>query len=220
MKRQAMTVVACVGAITSLAHAGYIIEIDTDGADDGAITFNSNFAFGGDTTTASSSVAAPAFGTTGGDSIFGGNGSAAPDTYQYFYTPGADADNLVIPLGTALGGGNFGLGSNGGSAGMYRVYALWPQTINVSGGDTEYTVVTDVDVLNITVDQNTNGGDEWFLIGEVNYTGGGITVTQNSQSNTFISMRSAGVLFEYVPAPGGVALLGFAGLGFVRRRTR
>ena len=74
MKR--LMILMATAGLLSTAQAGYIIEIDTDGADDGVLTYNADFSFGGDTTTASQSATATVFGATGGDSIFGGDGSA------------------------------------------------------------------------------------------------------------------------------------------------
>lgn len=213
------SIFAIVGAL-SLSHAalaGYIIEIDTDGMDDNILTFNTGFNFGGDTSTASASAGVTAFGTTGGDSIFGGDGAALPDTYVYAYSPVSQADNLVIPAGTDLGEGDLATGLTGGGFGTYRVFALWPETSNVSGGLVNYEVIAPGDTFQVDIDQN-NRGNAWVLLGEIEYTGGVITVTQRAGSNTFISMRAYGVLFERVPSPGAASLLGIAGLGAMRRR--
>jgi hypothetical protein len=182
----------------SASYAGYIIEIDTDGLDNGVVTWNPNFGFAADTSAATQSVAVPGFGTSGGDSIFGGNGSISADTYVYFYTPGFDADNLAIPQGQSLGGHHRGTGVTTGTPGIYRVYALWQDTNNVSGGDVTYSIVSDFDVYEVTVDQNNDGGGEWFLLGDIDYQGGAITVFQTATSNTFISMRATALLFEQV----------------------
>ncbi len=219
MKRL-LAVCMAVGVLHS-AYAGYIIEIDTDGADDGVLTYNTDFAFSGDTTTASQSANAPVFGNTGGDSIFGGDGTLEPDTYTYTYAPDSQADNLVIPAGQDLGEGNVGTGLVGGAPGLYRVYAAWPFTSNVSGGDTRYEVTTAGDSFIVDIDQNGGGdgrGDEWVLLGDITYTGGDITVSQMpSVQNSFVSMRAYGVLFEAVPEPTTAMLLGAAML-LVRRR--
>lgn len=176
-------------------HAGYLIEIDTDGSRDGVIAWNPDFGFGGDTTTASASIAATTIGLSGGDSIFGGDGSAFPDTYVFTHTPDAQPDNLYLDAGMALGDGNFASGASGGVPGRYAVYATWPASDNVGGGLTTYEVVTAGDSLVFPVDQNTKG-NVWVKLGEVDYTSGPITVTQTAGSNTFVSMRAAAVLFE------------------------
>jgi hypothetical protein len=184
-------------ALASVAGAGFIIEIDTDGLDNGVLVYNPNFSFGGDTTTASQSAAASVVGGTGGDSIFGGNGVNLGDTYVYTYSPDSQADNLALAPGMALGEGNTATGVVGGGPGTYRVYASWPFTNNVSGGDVSYTIATLGDFVAQPIDQN-NRGDAWVLIGEIEYTSGPVTVRQIASSNTFISMRAYGVLFEKV----------------------
>ena len=188
---------AATAVLASAAGAGFIIEIDIDGQDDGVLTFNPNFAFGGDTTTASQSATASVVGATGGDSIFGGNGVNDPDAYVYRYTPTEQPDNLVLAPGTPLGEGNTASGVVGGGLGTYRVYASWPFTNNVSGGDVTFELVTIGDSFEVSIDQN-NRGDAWVLLGEFEYTGGDIRLGQFAGSNTFISMRAYGVLFEKV----------------------
>lgn len=216
-------VVVAAGMLAPMASAAYLFEIDTDGQDDGVLTFNSNFSFGGDTTTASQSAAAQLVGATGGDSIFGGNGSLMPDTYLYTYNPGVDGDNLALAEGTDLGGGNFSTGIAAGGAGRYRVYAGWPVTSNVSGGLVTYDVTTAGDSFSVMIDQNTpnavpNTAADWVLLGEIDFTSGSIDVAQMSGNNTFVSMRAYGLLFEPVPAPSGLAVIGVAGLFGARRR--
>lgn len=199
-------------AMTSVAGAGFILEIDTDGLDDGVLSFNPGFSFGGDTTTASQSATASVVGGTGGDSIFGGNGVNFADTYVYTYSPDSEPDNLVLAPGTDLGEGNEATGEVGGGPGVYRVYAAWPFTDNVSGGLTTYEVTTAGDTFSIAVNQN-NRGDAWVLLGEIEYTGGAVTVEQTAAINSFISMRAYGVLFEKVEA--GLACADVTGDGNV-----
>jgi len=188
-------------------QAAYLIEIDTDGADDGVLTFNSDFAFGGDTTTAAQSVTSTAYGTTGGDSIFGGNGSNEPDTYVFTYTPADDADNLDIPPGTPLSPGRTAKGYPGGMPGVYRIWATWNFTQNVSGGLTHFTISTaNAADVNVDIDQNDGGagsGNEWIYLGEIEYSDeqSQIAVTQSATSNTFVSTRSYGVLIERKDSP-------------------
>ena len=188
---------AATAVLASAAGAGFIIEIDIDGQDDGVLTFNPNFAFGGDTTTASQSATASVVGATGGDSIFGGNGANFGDTYIYTYSPDSQADNLPLAPGVDLGEGNLATGVAGGGPGTYRVYATWPYTENVSGGDVTFNITTLGDFESQSIDQNFRG-DAWVLIGEIEYSSGPITVRQIADTNTFLSMRAHGVLFEKV----------------------
>jgi hypothetical protein len=212
---------------THTALAAYIIEVDTDGADDGVLTYNSHFSFGGGTTAASQSGASTAFGMTGGDSIFGGNG--APDTYVFTYNPSVDADNLAIPVDTQLGEAgysSYASGLTGGSPGIYSVYATWPWTSTVSGGLTQFSGSTSGDTFVTDFDQNGGGigtGHYWYKVGEINWTSGAITVTMTPEdSSGYVSMRAAGMLFEYeqIPEPSVLAMLGFASflMLVVRRR--
>ncbi|MDA7882569.1 PEP-CTERM sorting domain-containing protein [Akkermansiaceae bacterium] len=209
------------------SSAAYLLAIDVDGSNDGAITFNSNFSFAGDTTiAATSSQESFAFGMPVSDSLFGGNGIIETDTYMYSYSPSLDPDNLPAPIGTPLGNGNFATGVSTGGQGTYSVYATWPFTDNVTGGLTTYNVITLGDAFNVQIDQNGGGlgaGNEWIKLGEIEWSSGEILVTQTSSSNTFVSMRAAGLLFEpirSVPEPtiSGLLILSAAGMLFARRR--
>jgi hypothetical protein len=199
--------------------AAYLLEIDIDGMDDGVLTLNPGFSYGGDTTTASQSASASAFGLTGGDSIFGGNGAAEVDTYVFTYSPDSQSDNLVTTPGFDLGEGNLATGLTGGGAGRYAVYATWPFTENVSGGDVGFEVLTAGASFSVSIDQNGRG-DAWVKVGDIDYSSGAITVNQTAGENTFVSMRGSALLFEQVPEPGTAVLVGFAlaAFGFRRRR--
>ena len=206
----------------------YLIEIDVDGADDGPITYNSNFSFGGDTTTASTSAASTAVGLSQADSIFGGNGTAMPDTYLYSYTPSVDADNLQLGAGTLLNDdGDRATALTAGIATTHAVYATWPLTSNVSGGLTNFALTdsNDAVILSTSIDQNAGGdgsGHEWFLLGTFELDPSeSYTLAQTTSANTFVSMRAAAVMFEAVPEPSTVVLLTLAAVGLAvgyRRR--
>ncbi|MEQ9461526.1 MAG: PEP-CTERM sorting domain-containing protein [Phycisphaeraceae bacterium] len=219
MKKFALAMVASL-ATAGAAQAAFLIEVDTDGLDDGPFTPSANFAFGGDTGTASTSVAGTAVGLTGGDSLFGGDGSAV-DTYTYSYTPGTDADNLVLAAGTALNNaGSFATGLAGGASDTYTFYATWPATTNVSGGDTTFTLngSDSSSVVLAVLDQNGNDGT-WVKLGSAPLTAGvAYTLVQESTAATFVSMRASGVLIE-VPEPASAALMALGGLAALRRRS-
>lgn len=214
-----------------LAQAARIISIDTDGSNNGSVTYNPDFSFGGDTTTAvASSLQATAFGLPTGDSIYGGDGSSFPDTYVYTYSPLTQTDNLALSAGINLGTGPLSTGLTGGIAGFYNVYAVWPNPSGgVTGGNTSYSITANgVFQTSVSVNQNSVY-DQWVYLATIAYSGlGNIVVTQTSSSNTFVSMRAAGMLFERsstrnpVPEPSTWLLMlsGLAGVAMLRRKVR
>jgi len=203
--------------LVQAASAAFLLEVDTDGLDDGPITYHPNFSFGGDTTTASTSAASSAVFMSGADSIFGGDGVSEPDTYLYSYEPSTDADNVVTAGGVALNSvGDFTSGLTGGGAGTYRVFATWPFTENV-GGDVTFTAETGSDSFVNTLSQNGQG-DEWIYLGSVNIAAGeALRLKQEASINSFVSMRSAGIFVELAPEPTTLTLIGLALLAIRRR---
>ncbi|MEM8494707.1 MAG: PEP-CTERM sorting domain-containing protein [Planctomycetota bacterium] len=229
------------------ANAAFVVGTDVDGVDNGSNTLDPNFSFGGDTTSASDSTPSAAVGASGFASLFGGNGSLSPDTYVFSYTPGTDVDNFSPAAGSLLGsttgfGTETASGLVGGGSGQYNVYITVPATTNISGGNTTITATSDsadvVSVLDLNnggtgadlvtgpvddpLDQIFVGGanDAWFLLGTVDLTAGvTYTVTWEAGTNSFVSMRAAGVLWEAVPEPATASLLGLGALAMLRRRS-
>jgi PEP-CTERM motif-containing protein len=208
------------------AQAAYVLDIDIDGLDDGPITFNPNFSFGGDATTGSTSIASLAVGTNGADSLFNANTTDQFDTFIYSYTPAVDGNSTIVTNGAALNAaGDIGSTLAAGGSGLYRVYATWPWTNNVSGGDTSFILNDGVnpDLFNFTLDQNDGGagtGGEWIFLGEVTLDANTTyTLSQAvTGSNTFVSMRAAAVMFDAVPEPASLGLLTLGGLALLGRK--
>jgi hypothetical protein len=226
-------------AAVSAAQAAFVVEAHSSGKANAT-----NFAFGGDTTSASASVPSAAVGLSATNSIFGGNGVNSPDTYVFSYTPGANADNTAFVAGAALGSttgfpgqGNVSSGLAGGAGGIYNVYFTSPSTTGVSGGPSTFTLTQNGAPVVVSAGLNDGqtgpdtdpgaafvGGanNAWYLLGAVNLAAGNTyTVTQTPMSNTFVSQRAHAVMWELqVPEPGTATLLGIAGIGVgvVRRR--
>jgi len=166
-------------------------------------------------------------------SIFGG--SVSPDIYQFSYTPGVDADNTVFApddlLGDNYGIPNYAAGLVGGGSGQYNVYATWIVSYGVgdptSIANCDFFVTGDGPTVQPpTINQNTgytgipggNGG--WFYLGTVDLTAGNTyTVTMDAIVDSYVSMRSAGVMWEAVPVPepSSIALSVLGGLGLALR---
>ncbi|MEM7577691.1 MAG: PEP-CTERM sorting domain-containing protein [Planctomycetota bacterium] len=180
-------------------------------------------------------------------SLFGGNGSASPDTYVFSYTPGTDADNFSPAAGSLLGsttgfGTETASGLVGGVSGQYNVYVTAPASTNISGGATTITALSDSTDVVESLDLNSGGtgadlvvgpvddpdnnifvggaNNAWYLLGTVDLTAGTTyTVTWEAGTNSFVSMRAAGVMWERVPEPATASLLGLGALAMLRRRS-
>ena len=239
MKLRTILTLSAISALlcAHAAHAAFIVEAHESGL------ANSNFSFGGDTTTASASTPSAAVGLMGTNSIFGGDGATAADTYVFSYTPGTDIDNFSPAAGSLLGsttgfGTEVASGVVGGGSGTYNVYWTTPASTNVNQLGANFTLQSDGgDVVLNAVDGNDGGtgtdlddgpafvggaNNAWYLLGTVELTAGNTySVTQESNANSFVSMRSHAIMWEAVPEPAGLGLA-FAGLlgilAFARRR--
>lgn len=175
-------------------------------------------------------------------SIYGGSAVLPElDTYIYTYTPGTDIDNWDVPQFQYFGNGLYTTNKTGGQTGYYNVYITWPPSTGVSSL-CDITVTSDgKDVVWNDVDMNTGGtialadswdhdpaatllggNDAWLKIADniLLTEGGTYTVTQVANENTFVSMRSAGVMWEFVevPEPAAMSILGLGGLLLRRRK--
>jgi hypothetical protein len=228
--------------LSGAAQAAYIVGAHT--SEKGHATFS----FGGDTTTAGASIPSSAVGLTGTNSIFGGDGVTAGDTYVFSYTPGVNADNTTFAAGTVLGSsagfpgnGDLATGATGGASGLYNVYLTVPETTNISSGGSNITITSDGAPIVLSAVNLNNGGtgpdtnpgtafagganNAWYKLGTVNLTAGNTySVTIAAIANTFVSQRAHAVMWgSAIPEPSSASLAlalvgGLGSLGVIRRR--
>jgi hypothetical protein len=217
MKRfQVVVLLVVIALITASVQAAFIVEPHTSGK-----AF-ANFAG----TPRYSVTFGTAIGLTATMSAYGSTAAETDDTYVFTYTLGTDADNTVYAAGENLGN-NLASGLVGGGSSKYNVYATWPASAS-PGLMANMTVTNDGAAVLSTWNQATGqsgspgGTNAWLLIaGNVDLTAGNsYTVTQVANGSAWTSMRSAGIMWEAVPEPATMALLGFGGLLLRSRRRR
>lgn len=209
--------------VATAAQAAFIIEPN------GKASANYSAANGtsNSTTAGSGTLLAPGL-TFGAASVFGG------EDYTYTYTPGADIDNTVFGNGQPLNS-NAGLsasGLTGGGAGLYNVYLTYPQSANQNGMPAIYNIDVDGDAITDVTnsyDQNIAslvtglGIGLWELVGQISVTDVNQVITLTITTGTppgFVGVRTAGVLFEAVPEPATLGLMGLGGLAMLSRKRR
>lgn len=233
MKKQVLIlafvlVVVCMASV----EAAFIVEPHSSGIG------NANFSSIG---TPSASTAGTAPGLQATNSVFGGTAvDPDKDTYIFSYSPGTDVDNWTVPAYQYFGNGLYSTNLAGGDTGYYNAYITWPTstgasslcdiTITNDGADVVWNDIS-------TNDGQTNwiaelwdhdplaeiygGNNKWLKIADqiLMTAGQTYTVTQAAQNNTYVSMRNAGVMWEFVAVPEPTTLL-LLSMGMLTLRRR
>ncbi len=215
--KKATMILAVMLVLATGVQAAFIVEAYSPGL------ANANFSGVGKASTKSTAI-----GCTAASSLFSGTGAAGSTAdYVYSYTPGVDLDNTTLIAGTDLGNGDLASGLTGGLTGRYNVYITWPVSANVNAAGCKITVTNDgADVVLDPVDMNTGGtgtpggNNAWYKIAENIQLTAGVTytITQHANAWTWTSMRSHGVMWEQVPEPTTLLLLGAGALAIRKFR--
>ncbi len=229
----------CVAMVAATTQAAFIVETRAGGK---AVA---NASYTGvnwvDTTLQSSAV-----GMTAGIGHRYASQSKGDATVSYSYTPGVDLDNTVLAAGTALGGqyldqdppaspgfaivdeAQVASGLVGGGSGLYHVYVTWTASTNVNAAGSVITITHagGTETLNPVVQNTGSTGtpgatNAWLRVTDDPISlnaGTTYTVTWDSNGVSWTQLRSGGVMWEMVPEPATLVLLGLGGLLIGRRR--
>lgn len=144
------------------------------------------------------SAAGKAVGLTQTSSAFGSASGA--HVYTYYYTPGVDADNTTLTPGQVIGTDLTATGATGGVSGTYNVYVTW---VTQAAGSVNFEVTQNGDPVTLGPIAQPTGHpavDKWWKIATVELEAGNTySVTWTATGTEYVSMRSAGVMWELVP---------------------
>jgi hypothetical protein len=163
-----------------------------------------------------------------------------PTTTSLGNSSATDADGSGPILPVYVTAPLLATGQVGGATGIYNVYFTTVTSTNVDASGSRFDITSDLPTVSlnpVNLNDGNTGPDEvagtpytggannrWLLIATVPLTAGTTyTVTQTANAATFVSQRSAGVMWEYVgpvpePATFMLASIGILSIGCLRRR--